>query len=303
MRLSRRASRIVLPVLLLWVLTGCGGGPSQRNEMTEKLLVVASIPPLRDFARRVGGSRVETDVILPPGSSPHTFEPKPDQLARLDKAQVLILNGRGLEPWVADLVDAVRSPDLLVVETAKGLDLIQEGSGRDRGSGNPHVWLDPINAIHQVDRIRDALVEIDTNGRETYQRNAAEFIAELHRLDQEIRETVATFEGKEFVSQHAAWTYFAKRYGLVEAGVVETTPGREPSPREIANIVRTVRETGVKAVFAEPQLPQKAARVIAAESGAKVLLLDPLGGDGSDYLELMRRNIETLKDGLGKRSD
>ena len=295
MSVSRWASLIVLPVLLLWGLTGCGGGPAQRNETTGKLFVVASIPPLRDFARHVGGRRVETEVILPPGASPHTFEPKPDQLARLNKARVLVLNGRGLEPWLTDLIEAVKSPDLLVVEAAKGLDLLDGGNEHDNGTGNPHVWLDPINAIHQVEQIRDALVEVDPNGREAYQRNAAEFIAELRKLDREIRETVATFECKGFVSQHAAWTYFAKRYGLIEAGIVETTPGREPSPREIANIVRAVKETGVKAVFAEPQLPQKAARVIAAESGAEVLLLDPLGGN---YLEMMRLNLETMKEGL-----
>ena len=158
------------------------------------------------------------------------------------------------------------------------------------------MWLDPMCAMHQVEWIWQALTEADPAGDPTYDRNAREYGAQLAAVDREIAAAVAGFETRRFVAQHAVWSYFAKRYGLEEAGVVETTPGREPTPGEIAEIVRTVKETGVRAIFAERQLSQKAAEVIAAESGAKVVVLDPLG---SDYLAMTRENMEKMAEGLG----
>jgi len=149
--------------------------------------------------------------------------------------------------------------------------------------------------MHQVEWIWQALSRADPAGGPTYDKNAHEYGAQLSALDREIAAATAGFETKRFVAQHAVWTYFAKRYGLEEAGVVETTPGREPTPGEIAKIVRTVKDTGVRAIFAERQLSQNAAGVIAAESGAKVVVLDPLG---SDYLAMMRENVAKMREGL-----
>ena len=153
--------------------------------------------------------------------------------------------------------------------------------------------------MHQVARLRDALIEADSEAADVYRGNADRFIAQLSELDEQIAAEAGRSETKRFVSQHAVWTYFAKRYGLVEAAVVETTPGREPSPGEIAEIVRTVRDTGVRAIFAEVQLSQKAAKTIAAETGAMVVVLDPLG---SDYLAMMRENVARMREGLGAKS-
>jgi ABC-type Zn uptake system ZnuABC Zn-binding protein ZnuA len=257
---------------------------------------VVSVAPLADFAHSVGGDRVEVVMLVGPGVSPHTFEPTPRQLKALSRAAVLVLNGVGLEPWAHDMVAAVQNPRLRVVHTAEGLDIIDAGKGGRQGNvGNPHVWLSPVCAVHQVEQVKDVLTEVDPAGADTYRENAETYIAELRRLDAEARRTVGTFSQKQFVAQHRVWSYFAREYGLVEAGVIETTPGDEPSPRGLSELVETMRSRGVTAIFVEPQLSQKAAYVIAAETGADIVVLDPLGNPPDcGYLDTMRANLRKI---------
>jgi zinc transport system substrate-binding protein len=267
--------------------------PAARRQPSPPLVVAASILPLADFARQVGGDRVTVEVLVPPGASPHTYEPTPAQLVLLSRARVLVLNGVGLEFWADKALGAAHNPRLIVVRTAEGLPILA-GAAAEPG-GNPHVWLSPRGAIHQVAAIRDGLVRADPAGAESYRANAERYIAQLGALDAEIRDTVATFGSRRFVAFHPAWVYFARDYGLEQAAVIEAAPGREPSPAEIAGIIRTARAIGAKAIFAEREFPTKAARVIADEAGAKVLLLDTLGrGPSYSYLDTMRYNLAQM---------
>ena len=260
-------------------------------------MVAASILPLADFARQVGGERVEVETLVPPGASPHTYELTPAQLILISRARVLVLNGVGLEFWADKLIAAARNPKLIVVRTAEGLNIL--AGDADEAGGNPHVWLSPVNAIHQVEMIRDALIRADPAGTETYRTNAARYSDELRELDRQIRASVADFTQRKFITFHAAWAYFARDYGLEQAAVIERAPGREPSPAEIAGIIRTAKDIGAKAIFAEPQFSPKAARVIAEESGAQVLLLNALGQPPSySYLDLMHYNLAQMSKAL-----
>ncbi len=289
---------LAVMVMLAVLLVGCSGRGDQSAAMSDdRLLVAASIAPLYDFSRQVGGDRVRVELLVPPGTSPHTYELTPAQLQVLSKARMLVLNGVGLEFWADEAVSAANNPDLIVVYTSQGLEI--EDGDPDHGGGNPHVWLDPINAMHQVQGIRDALAQADPEGADVYQANAEAYIAELEALDREIRDKVATFSNRKFIAFHPAWIYFARRYGLEQAAVIETTPGREPSPAEVAEIVNTARAIGAKAIFAEPQLSSKAAEVIAAESGAEVLFLNPLGEPPDfSYLDMMRYNLAQMEKAL-----
>jgi ABC-type Zn uptake system ZnuABC Zn-binding protein ZnuA len=257
--------------------------------------VMASIPPLADFARAVGGGLVEVDGLVPPGASPHTYELTPSQVAALARAQVLVLNGAGLEYWADKAVQAAGNPTLQVVDTSKGLPLLDEG----HGGANPHVWLDPQLAIEQVRRIAAALVRADPPHAADYERNAADYTETLHGLDAEIAAQVRTWTQRRFVAFHPAWAYFARRYGLEEVGVVEPSPGREPSPADVARLVETMRHIKAKAIFAEPQFSPKLAQTIADESGAAVILLDPLGTDAAGgYVALMRHDVAQMAKAL-----
>lgn len=287
---------IRLALLVALSLAACQGeaAPAMNDD---RLLVVASILPLADFARQVGGDLVQVEALVPAGASPHTYELLPGQLEAVSRARLLVLNGVGLEYWAADLIAAAENPALSVVTTSDGLDIL---AGEDHeAAGNPHVWLSPLNAGHQVELIRDALIQADPAGAAAYRANADRYLGELEALDAEIREAVAGFSSRQFIAFHSAWVYFARDYGLEQDAVVERTPGAEPSPAEIAAIVQTAKAIGAKAIFAEPQFSPKAAEVIAEESGAEVLFLNPLGVPPDyGYLDLMRYNLGEISKGL-----
>ncbi len=285
-------------ILLTAILTGCKTTTPTTNSHNDKILVVASIPPISDFVKEVGGNRVEVLTMVPPGASPHTYEPTPAQMRDLTHARALFLNGVGLEFWADKAVKAADNPNLQVVVLSEGMQILESS---ENAAGNPHLWLSPKRAKHYVERIRDTLIEIDPEGKATYQANADRYLAELDQLDADIRDAVAHFKSREMVTFHASWAYFIHDYGLHQAAVLETTPGKEPSAAEVAEIVEIIKRTGAPAVFAEPQFSPRAAQVIADEAGVPVLTLDPLGGlpPRETYLKLMYWNLEQLKKGLG----
>lgn len=281
----------VKQIAALWFIALSGSilgcSPTESEPGSDKVPVVVSINPLADMVGRVGGERVEVTQLVPPGASPHTYEPRPSQVVRLAHARLLVLVGLGLEFWAEDLVDAVDNPHLVIADTSTAVEPIDS---------NHHIWLDPLNAIAQVESIRDALHAIDPEGGAHYQENAARFIRELRALDQEIEKEIGDWSQHSFVAFHPAWAYFAKRYGLKQAAVIEETPGHEPSTHEMAHVIEKVGEIGARAIFAEPQLPPEVAEAIAEESGARVLVLDPIGGTKApdDYLGLIRYNVQTM---------
>lgn len=283
---------MLLLIPLAFILSACGS-TVEPGKQDARLRVVASILPLADFARQVGGDRVQAEVLVPAGASPHTYELTPAQLKAVTRARVLILNGVGLEFWADKVISSANNPNLTIVTASEGIKIL--AGDEDSPGGNPHTWLSPQKAMLQVERIRAAFAKADPPGAEIYRGNADKFLQELRVLDQEIRTAVAGFSDKRFIAFHAAWSYFAADYGLEEAAVIERRPGQEPSPVEIADIIRKVKEIKAKAIFAEPQFSTKAAETIAGESGTRVLLLNPLGQPPDyRYLELMRFNLSQI---------
>ncbi len=284
--------RYLAAIALVVVMAGCGHRAPRANG---KMVVAASIGPLDYFSTRVGGELVDVTLLVPPGASPHTYQLGPDQMRVLSNASVLVLNGINLEFWAGKAVDAADNPKLIVIVTAAGLKIADSPAERDEGSGNPHVWNDPIYAIHQVNAIEAGFVKADPKHERAYRENAARLVAELRRLDRDIRGRVEKFSSKSFVAFHPAWVYFARRYGLTEAAVIESSPGKEPSPSEVRKIVDTARKIRAKAIFAEPQFSPKSARVVADEIGAKVIYLNPIGEPPDyDYFKMMRTNLARM---------
>jgi zinc transport system substrate-binding protein len=305
--------------------------PAWGGAAAAKIPVTASILPLGDFCEQIGGDRVAVQVLIPPGASPHVFEPSPAAAARALKAQVLVYVGAGLDPWAARLIKSRGAEKLLVVEAVKGLPLLKKVAqhqpnhekshepGYPRPAtkeakrkhavtaegiyqqGNPHVWLDPVLAQDICRRIAQAFIQVDPGHKKEYESNLAAYLAKLEDLNKEIMEKVATFRQRNYVCFHPAFAYFARRYGLSEVGVIEAAPGREPSPGHLQKTIAAIKNCGCRAVFAEPQLSRRVAEVIAQEARVKVLLLDPLGGRppyGSNYLKLMRHNLAVLAEAL-----
>jgi zinc transport system substrate-binding protein len=306
---------ITLFTFILAGLMGWTGYPGLAaiSPSTSKIPVAASILPLGDFCKKIGGGEVEVHVLVPPGASPHVFEPSPTAVAQATSAKVFVYVGAGLDPWAERLLQAQRTPGQAVVEAVAGIPLINdvkehghekpaagepEKAGRHHHeAGNPHVWLDPMLAQDICRRIAQAMIQVDPAHKQVYEDNLAQYISQLEDLDRDIKKSVGRFRQRQYVSFHPAYAYFSRRYGLREVVVIEAAPGREPSPGHLQRIIAAIRRTGVKAVFAEPQLSPRVAEVIAQEAGVKVLLLDPLGGRppyGSDYIKLMRHNLAVL---------
>lgn len=292
----RQAAAVLAAVVFL--AGGCG---RRESASSGRMLVAASIAPLADFARNVGGDLVEVELLVPTSASPHVYQLEPNQMRILSRASVLVLNGVGLEFWADSAIDAADNPKLKVVRTAEGIEIIGGpcDHGHDHTGGNPHVWLSPTLAIHQVKKIRDTFADADPDNKATYAANADAYIRQLRQLDEYIQAEVKTFSNKRFIAFHPAWVYFARDYGLTQAAVIEESPGREPSSAELREVVKTARKLKAEAIFAEPQFSPKAAEVIAEEAGAKVLILDPLGQPPDyDYIKTMRTNLDRMAQGL-----
>ena len=274
----------------------------------DKIKVVATIAPLADFARQVGGDRVEVTLLLPPGASPHTFEPTPKVVREISQARLFLKIGSGLEFW-ADRMLQSAPPNILVVDSSSGVDLIKGVSdshdhnyqGRHaRTNTDPHIWLDPVICTQIIAKIETALSRTDPSNAGYYKKNAAGYQEKLRALDKEISGRTKLFRTREYVTFHSAWAYFSRRYGLKVAAVIEESPGKEPAPRHVQRIIEILRGLNTRVIFAEPQFSPKIAETIARDAGAKVLFLDPEGGQKGreTYIQMMTYNLAIMEKAL-----
>ncbi len=277
-------------------ISGCGERKSAANG---KMIVAAGIAPMANFAKQVGGDLVQVELMVPPGQNPHTYQPEPRQMKALSEARVLVLNGLGLEFWADKAVQAASNPNLMVVKTGEGIATLADDDDHLHPGGNPHVWVSPVLAIRQVGAVRDAFEKADPEHTAEYTANASRFIGELKKLDADIRDQVKNWKTKGFITLHPSWLYFAHEYGLEEVASIERSPGREPTPSEMREVIDLARKLHAKAIFAEPQFSAKAAQVVASETGAKVVFLDPYGEPPDyDYVKTMRANLEKMSEAL-----
>lgn len=292
------AVTVLLAMVLLAANTyGCGAAATPASG---KIQIAASIMPLGDFARQVGGDLVTVSVLLPPGADVHSYEPTPQQMRYVETSKLLVLNDIGLEFWADKVIGSVSSKNLIVVDTSVGVKILDVGADTESASGNPHVWMDPTRAAILVGHIRDALIQVDPAHQETYTTNAAKYLEQLSALDLEIAAEVNTWQNKQFISFHAAYRYFADRYGLTQAAVIEEFPGKEPTPQYVADVIHTANSIPARAIFADVQFSPKVAQTIADATGKKVVLLDALGGVAgrATYIETMRYDVAQMATAL-----
>ena len=280
---------MLLCLLGALISAACGGASEKDDDST--IRAVASLEVFADLVRNVGGDRVQVDALLPSGADVHTYELAPAKAAGVAKADIVFLNGLGLEEAVGDVIRSVAEGP--VIALADGLPAI-------RGE-NPHLWLDVQLAERYVERIRDELTAIDADGRLVYEANAASYLDELGRLNAEIVAGIETIPAanRRLVTFHDAFPYLAERYGLVIVAVVAPSPGQEPSARDIADLIEAIE--GLPAVFAEPQFSADVLELAAGDADVQVFdLLSDAYVDGVDsYVDLMRFNLSQLVEGLG----
>jgi zinc transport system substrate-binding protein len=286
--------------LLLCVLAvaGCQQSPAPGG----KPLVVASFFPMYEFARQVAADRAQVISLVPPGVHGHDWEPTPQDVAQVRRARVFVYNGAGFEPWADKLIKEGAGPSTVVVAASAGLTVARTGAD---GGMDPHVWLDPVLAKGEVEAIRTALERGDPAGKAAYAANAAAYGAKLTALDARFDAGLRDCARREVVVSHAAFGYLTRRYRLEQIAVMGLAPQSEPSPAALAAIVRTARQRKVTAIFLEPLVSPRLAETLAREVGVRLLMLNPIEGvtrqeatEGTGYLDLMARNLESLRTGL-----
>jgi ABC-type Zn uptake system ZnuABC Zn-binding protein ZnuA len=320
---------ILLIVLAAAALLAFGTGSQRQTEAargTQALPVVATIFPLADWLREVGGDDVEVHCLVSGGSNPHHFEPTIRDAAAVGRARALFAVGLGLDEWAERLArNSERGAALAFFETGSwirprpfnkhDLSAVADGApeaehraqgvevalveGHAHGQYDPHYWLDPQRAAAVVARMAEELSKLDAPHAEAYRRRAAAYIEKLNALDREIAECAKTIPpGSRIVTFHDAYGYLLERLGITVAAVIQVSPGVEPSARDVAEAIRAMRQIGQHTVFHEPMDSGVAARSIAGELSARLEVLDPLDSEasstGTTYLERMRRNANVL---------
>src|SRR4051794_3415196 len=265
----------------------------------EKIRIVASFSILGDFARNVGGERVDVTTLVGPNSDVHVYTPAPADAKKIADARLVIINGLGLEGWLPRLVQS--SGKAAIVTATNGIAPRTLGSDAD-----PHAWQSVVNAKTYVANIRDALVAADPAGAAAYRANADAYLAKLDALDRELRDAVAQIPQarRKVISTHAAFGYFAAAYGIAFIAPQGVSTEAEPSARDIAAIITQVRTGKIPAVFLENISDPRLMRRISAETGAKIggtLYSDSLtaeNGDAPTYIDMVRHNIRALTSAL-----
>ena len=303
----KKVTAIILFMVAALVMAAAGwAGP---------LKVVVSIAPQKYFVEKIGRDLVEVTVLVPPGASPHNFEPKPRQMAELARAGVYMAIGVNFEEvWLNRIASA--APGLLIVHTEQGVDKMPMVAGHDHDDGeehqageehhdgdheegdehhehgilDPHIWTSPPLVKIQSQNMLAGLIQADPGHRTDYEAGYQAWASELDALDARFKALFSGRQGLKFMVYHPAWGYLARTYGLRQVPV--EVEGKEPKPGELAELIKYAREQDIKVIFAQPQVSTKGAEVVAKAIGGRVVLADPLSADWAGNLREIAEKFE-----------
>lgn len=285
---------------------------SSQIEDSPSVQVAVSIYPLAHFVKKVGGELVKVELITPGGVEPHDYEPKANDIIKIESSRAFIFNGAGVDAWAETVsTNLPQNKNIAVLEMAHFLEnglhkaAEAEEDAHEHGDFDPHIWLDPILAQKQVEYIVQLLVSIDTENRFTYENNASLYLGELTRLHQDYQMKLSHCTHKDIVVSHDAFGYIGSRYGIHIHAIAGLSPEEEPSAARLAELTRLVKEKKLPTVFFETLVSPKLAKTLAEETGATVSVLSPIEGitskeveQGKNYDVLMKENLENLSQAL-----
>jgi len=303
--IPRGLAAAIAGLLVLGSIAGCSPTGPAGSGAPDTVQVVTTTTILADLVSQVGGSHVSVESLVPKGGEVHTFDPTPSDARRLASADLVFLNGLGLDAWLEQLVES-SGTDAPVVALAEQLDGVTYLAGEHEGEAvNPHLWLNLQYAVKYVERIAAQLAQIDPTHAPDYEAALAGYRTQLEALDARARDTLGAIPeaNRTVITFHDAFPYFAAAYGLRIDGTIVDAPGQDPSAGEMAALIRVVREQGVRAILAEAQFNDELARTIAEETGAVVvseLYTGSVGDPPQDtYAGAMTWNVEQIAAALG----
>lgn len=273
-----------------------------------KIIIVASVLPQKEFIDRIGGDKVQTVIMVPPGADPHTYEPQASQLQLVSRARMFVLVGSGIE-FEMVYMDKIRSlnPSMTIINDSNGISFIRSSENEEEHSNemhsdsdnhavhgsesDPHVWVSPKNAQIMVENIYNGLVKIDPENNEYYFINKENYLKELRQLDKNITNEILDKKGEKILVYHPSWGYFCRDYGFTQIAI--ENEGKDPTPQGMANLIYQAKKENIKVIFVSPQYSTRSAEVIAEEIGAKIVFIDELS---PNYVSNMKKVADTFAD-------
>lgn len=310
---------IIVGIVVIGMMLGAGCTLSRQSaQVSDAPLVAVTIFPLYDIARTIAGDEVDVQMIVPPGGSPHTFEPTPSTIRELQRASLFFHIGYGIDDWIARITESVPSARIVTVDRNIALRAHEDEHDDDdhdedehnddedehgHGSIDPHYWLSPTNAVHIAYTIADELSLIVPLHAELFVARADAFADVMREKDNEWQSRILTLPERDIMTFHDAFMYFADHFDLHVVATFEPFPGREPSPRYLQHLQTTIEEHGIRTVFMEPNFPRQSIESFARDNRLTLGVLDTMEGASGDlgYIDLMEANVSAVIEALSVR--
>lgn len=307
---------IVLTMLVV-VLTGCGQGATKKE--SNKLQVITTFYPVYEFTKAVAGDKADITMLMPAGTEPHDYEPSAKDISKIARSDIFIYSSNNMETWVKSLKSSIDEKQTQILNSSHSIKMIdeneelkseeaelankeEESSFSSTSNYDPHIWLNPENAKKMVKNISNELIQQDPKNEKYYVKRTNAYLKKLTELNQEYKTTFKNAKNKTFVTQHAAFAYLAKQYGLTQVAVAGISSDEEPSPRRLAELQTYIKKYHVDTIFTESNDSSKIANMLAKETNIKVKGLNPIEGlskvqieNGETYLSVMQDNLKSLK--------
>lgn len=320
----KKLKTIVSISTTLLLLTGCSSNEPniQSSNKSEKINIVTTFYPMYEFTKNIAKDNANVELLIPSSIEPHDWEPTPKDVAKIQNADLFVFDSPYMETWVPEIEKSLNDKKSIFVEASKGITLMEgqeeehEHEGEDHSEHehehkhehemDPHVWLSPVLAQKEVENITAALIKVDPKHKEEYEKNSNDYISKLKDLDQQYKNSLSNIKNKEIITQHAAFGYLAKEYGLIQVPIAGLSPSNEPSPKKLAELKHFAEEHNINTIFFEEVASPKVAEALAGEIDANTQVLNTLEGlseedqkQGIDYISVMENNLKILIEALG----
>lgn len=311
-------------------LGGCAtnGESNTTNESSDQLTVFASTFALKSIAEDIGGDRVRVEMVIPPGADPHTYEPTSKQMTQIAEADLFLTIGHDLEPYVESMEKSLASENVAFIKTAENVDLLsaedtvhvhdedehghdedehghdeEPDDGHNHGQYDPHVWLDPMNAVSMAEVVEASFAEQAPDYKDEFADRLSAFKEEANTLDAELQAAVEAGSKSELLVTHAAYGYLAERYGFEQLPIAGLTPSEEPSQQALKRVIEEAKLHDLRYIAFEDTVTPKVAEVVKNEIGAEAVTiynLESVTKEQMDqgYFDLMRENVKALETAL-----
>lgn len=289
--------------IIIFVMTGCRKYAATTNVSNGKVNVVVSFNPMMEFTKAIGKDKINITTIVPNGTEPHDFEPKIRDMENLNKANLFVYNGLGMESWANKAVEAIDKKSLISINASNGIGAIQnvdEGEIRENGSFDPHIWLGLNEAKICCKNIKNGLIKVDPSNKKYYEKNYKEFLSKLDKLYNEYKVKMGKLANKNLVTGHAAFAYLCRDFNLKQSSVEDVFAEGEPTPKKLEELVQYCKANKIKVIFTEELASPKVSETLAKEVGAKTEKIYTIESkeDNKDYIESMKYNLELIYNSL-----